>query len=156
MYRFALLLLCSMPAIASDTRTLYYKCEGSQGVIFSQYPCSSNAVQHEITHSNTTQAKPAENYVKQLNRLEKEQKHRQVTLEINLLEHKIAKLKRERENHKRAEQDKLTHVMSDNERKKLAKLVKANIKRIDKDYDRRIKETRQEIARHEKSLSAYK
>jgi len=156
MYRFALLLLCSMHAIASDNRTLYYKCESPQGVIFSQYPCSSNAVQHKITHSNASRAKSAVNYSKQLNRMEKEQKHRQVTLEINLLEHQIAKLKRERESQKRAEQDRLSHVMSDDERRKLAKQVKGNIKRIDKDYSRRIKETRQEISRRKKSLSAYK
>ncbi|WP_158677897.1 MULTISPECIES: DUF4124 domain-containing protein [unclassified Pseudoalteromonas] len=152
--RSVLILSAALPVLGY-ANTTYFKCQTSEGTVFSQFPCDKNAKEQEVTHTKSPQRGPKEDYNKQLSELEKENKRDSINMQIRSTKHKVVMLKRERSAKTLAEEQRLERLMSDDERKALKKEVQVNIKDIERRYTQRIKETEQKLARLEKSLAKY-
>ncbi|MEM0514704.1 hypothetical protein WCN91_04540 [Pseudoalteromonas sp. YIC-827] len=149
-----LILSAALPALGY-ANTTYFKCQTEAGMVFSQFPCDKNAKEQEVSRTHSHQQVPKEEYSRQLTGLEKENKRNSINMQINNTKQEVVLLKRERSAKTLAQELRLEHLMSDDERSALKKEVQSNIKDIEYRYTQRIKETEQKLARLEKSLAKY-
>lgn len=140
--------------VAAET-TKYYKCTTERGVVFSQFRCAGNATEHTITTTDPKIQVPREQFYKTLNNLEKKQIITNLQRALRAKRHEQAILNRDRDRDINAQQDSLSKLMSDNERKKQSRVVRAKVKAINKRHRKAIKRLNKEIARLEKKLSRY-
>ncbi|MFY8272588.1 DUF4124 domain-containing protein [Pseudoalteromonas sp. SSDWG2] len=147
--------LCTMISGLSSANTVYYKCQTDEGIVFSQFPCDEKAQEQEVTHSNPKVKAPATDYSKQLSAMERDQKRRNLELQIRSTKHKVVMLRRERSSKTLEQEQRLERLMSDDERKTLSKEVKSNIKNIENRYASRIKQMEQTLVSLEKSLKKF-
>ena len=155
-------LLLSSTALAETTK--YYKCTTERGVVFSQFRCAGNATEHTITTTDPNIQVPREQFYKTLNNLEKKQiitnlEKKQIITNLERAlrakRHEHAILNRDKDREIKAQQDSLSRLMSDSERRKQTKLVRSKVKAINKRHRKAIKRLNKEIARLEKKLSRY-
>ena len=85
------LLLSSLAAT-----TEYYKCVTDRGTVFSEYPCGNRATKHKI-HVTDPDIKAPNNYVKELNELERQQIIEDLEAEIRSYKYRLDILSRDRD-----------------------------------------------------------
>lgn len=146
-------LLLSSTALAETTK--YYKCTTERGVVFSQFRCAGNATEHTITTTDPNIQVPREQFYKTLNNLEKKQIITNLQRALRAKRHEHAILNRDKDRAIKEQQDSLSRLMSDSERRKQTKLVRSKVKAINKRHRKAIKRLNKEIARLEKKLSRY-
>ncbi|MBB1420665.1 DUF4124 domain-containing protein [Pseudoalteromonas sp. SG43-7] len=132
----------------------YYKCVTDRGTTFSQFPCGGQATQHKIAVSpNVTPA--TVNHVKALNSLEREQIIRNLNAEIRSVKYKLAILSRDRDRAEYEQLQRLNRLMSDDDKKKLSKEIKKQLKVINKTFAKNTKTTNKQLSALEKKLKRY-
>ncbi|KPH64231.1 hypothetical protein AMS58_03005 [Pseudoalteromonas porphyrae] len=146
------IVLFTSSLIANDTH--YYKCITDKVTTFSQFPCSGQATQHKVTTANVADSSKID-HTKSLNALEREQIVRNLHSEIRSVKHTLAILSRKRDTAEYNQQERLTRLMSDDDKKHTAKDIKKQIKRIDKTYAKKKKSTEKKLAALEKKLKRY-
>ena len=145
---FISLLLVTNPVSAAEQ---YYKCVTEKGTTFSQFPCGEHklTVSPNVTPSNI-------NHVKALNSLEREQIVRNLNAEIRSVKHKLAILSRDRDRAEYEQLQRLNRLMSDDDKKKLSKEIKKQLKVINKTFAKNTKTTNKQLSTLEKKLKRYK
>lgn len=149
---FSLLSCYHTLAVAKST---YYKCNTSNGVIFSQIPCSSNAKAHEVRPLNSTTKPLTKDYEKELTQFQLDQKKHNLKLQIRATKHELIMLKRDRSAKTLEQEQRLERMMDDQERKALKKEVARNVKKIEANYKVRIKQTEKTLLNYEKALRKF-
>ncbi|WP_462158100.1 hypothetical protein [Pseudoalteromonas sp. GB56] len=154
-FKMGICALCATLSTTTFANVVIYKCQTSEGTVFSQFPCDNNAQELEVKHSNPNLKAPKEDFSKPLTQLEKERKRESIELQIRSTKHQVVVLKRERSARTLEQEQRLERLMSDEERKALKVEVKENIKNIDKRYTQRIKESESSLASLQKSLEKF-
>lgn len=136
----------------AKTTVSYYKCVTDKSTIFSQHPCSNNAQQYTLTHSDPQASIPSEQHFKTLNEIERKQIILNLKNALRAKKQHAAILGRKRDEAARKQQRRMTRLMDDDKRKATVKDVKKQLKTINKDYLQRVKVLNKEIAKIEKKL----
>ncbi|ESP90358.1 MULTISPECIES: hypothetical protein [Pseudoalteromonas] len=136
----------------AKTTVTYYKCMTDKSTVFSQHPCSNNAQQYTLTHSDPQATVPSEQHFKTLNELERKQIIRNLKHALRAKKQHAAVLGRKRDEAAREQQRRVTRLMDDERRKATVKDVKKQLKSINKDYLQKVKVLNKEIAQIEKKL----
>lgn len=132
----------------------YYKCTTDKGTIFSQQPCGSRATKHTINVTDPNIEAPKD-FVKQLNELERQQIVRNLEAEIRSNKHKLAILDRERDRAQFQQEQRLSRILSDQDKKLIEKDIKQQLKSINKQYKQDVDVLTKKLARLEKKLKRY-
>lgn len=146
------LLIYTNTTHASDTT--YYKCASDKGTVFSQLPCSPNAIEQKIVTQNPEQG-PTQNHFKTLNNLERTQIIRNLNGEIRSKKHEIAILKRERDRAEYQQKQRTKRILSDDEVKRIKKDITKQIALLDKVFTKELKDKNKQLAKLEKKLASY-
>lgn len=150
-----ILILLPISVFAEKVSVSYYKCVTNRGTIFSQLPCGKNGTIHTLTHSNPEAKIPSEQHFKTLNNLEKQQIVRDLKREIRAKRQKSAILSRDRNRDSREQQARLNRVMDERKKQQTIRDVKKQLKSINKQYLKDVKDIEKQIARLEKQLARY-
>ncbi|CCQ12195.1 hypothetical protein PALB_30960 [Pseudoalteromonas luteoviolacea B = ATCC 29581] len=150
-----LLIMASLHCAAEPIETEYYKCTTERGVVFSQFPCSSNAIAQKLVHDAPELAVPTENHTKTLNQLEKKQIQKSLERKIRAYQHRITVLDREHAAAVRLTLEKLERMMDKRTRRRVTREVKAEIRKLDKDHDNSKKEIYRTLQDLEKKLEKF-
>lgn len=150
-----ILILLPISVFAEKVSVSYYKCVTNRGTIFSQHPCGKNGTIHTLTHSNPEAKIPSEQHFKTLNNLEKQQIVRDLKREIRAKRQKSAILSRDRNRDSREQQARLNRVMDERKKQQTIRDVKKQLKSINKQYLKDVKDIDKQIARLEKQLARY-
>jgi len=133
----------------------YYKCVTERGVMYSQFPCGSNAIAQRLEHQDPDVAVPDDQHTKVLNDLERKQIIHTLERKIRASKQKVAILDRERDRAKQKALDKLERMMSDQEKRQMTRDVKSELQQIDKQYMRNLKEVSKNLLELEKQLKKF-
>ena len=113
--------------------TTYYKCVTEKGTTFSQFPCDNQATAYKVTTANVTESGPDVDYSKQLNALEREQLLKGLEAE-----------------------ERLNHILADDDKKRIAKDITKKLKLINKEYKKEVSTITKRIKKLEKKIERYK
>ena len=136
-------------------QTTYYKCVTPEGTTFSQLPCSNNATVHKITATEPKQAGEEINYTKQLNELERDTIITNLEAELRSNQHKLAILSREKDRADFKQQQRLNHILSADDKKRISKDIKKTQKSLDKQYKKDKTLIEKRIKKLLKKIDAY-
>lgn len=146
------LLTCSLSSLAATTE--YYKCVTDRGTVFSEYPCGNRATKHKI-HVTDPDIKAPNNYVKELNELERQQIIRALEAEIRSYKYRLDILSRDRDRAQYQQEQRLNKRLSDKKAKEINKDINKQLKAINKQYVRDVKNINKKIVNLEKKLARY-
>lgn len=146
-------LFCFSPFALAQTT--YYKCVTPKGTTFSQLPCSNNATMHKITATEPKQTGEEINYTQQLNELERDTIITNLEAELRSNQHKLAILTREKDRADFKQQQRLNHILSAEDKKRISKDIKKTQKSLDKQYKKDKKLIEKRIKKLQKKIDAY-
>ncbi|WP_457933613.1 DUF4124 domain-containing protein [Pseudoalteromonas sp. SCSIO 43210] len=139
-----------------NNATTYYKCVTEKETVFSQFPCDHRATTYKVNTTNILQNVPKVDYRKQLNDLERERLLAGLQAELRSNNHKLTILDREKERAEYKQQQRLNHILADDERNRITKDITKNIKRINKEYKKEVSAIAKKIKELEKKILIYK
>ncbi|WP_278370393.1 DUF4124 domain-containing protein [Pseudoalteromonas lipolytica] len=148
---FSSLFITFSPAL---TAAEYYKCVTDKGTVFSQFPCGNRATKHRITVTDPDIQAP-DNYVKQLNELEREQIIKRLEAEIRSQKHRLDILSRERDRAQYQQEQRLNRILSDSQSNQISKDIQKQLNSINKQYQRDVNKANKKLANLEKKLARY-
>lgn len=152
-YLISLTLVCFTNTSLAAT-TEYYKCVTDRGTVFSEFSCGSRATKHKIQVTDPDLQAP-QNFVKELNELERQQIIRNLEAEIRSYKHRLDILSRDRDRAQYQQEQRLNRILSDKEAKQISKDIKKQLKAINKQYGRDVKSVNKKLANLEKKLARY-
>jgi Domain of unknown function (DUF4124) len=136
-------------------QTTYFKCVTPKGTTFSQFPCSDNATSHTITATEPKQTGTEINYTKQLNELERDTIISNLEAELRSNQHKLAILLREKDRADFKQQQRLNHILSADDKKRISKDIRNTQKKLDKQYKKDKALIEKRIKKLQKKIDAY-
>lgn len=135
--------------------TSYYKCVTEKGTTFSQFPCDKLSVSYTIKAGNILQTNPNINYTKELNNIERERILKNLKAELKSNHYKLVILDRERDRAHYQQAQRLNHILSDSEKKKIASDITKQLKEINKKYHTDARKINKIIKKLEKKIARY-
>ncbi|SFD13815.1 hypothetical protein [Pseudoalteromonas denitrificans] len=152
-YLSTVLTLClSAAVLANKTSTNFYQCDTAKGVVFSQFPCAKNAKLKTISTYTPKKTRSTDLDIKNLNKIQYQQKIDIAETQIKASENKVRVLKRAQAKEQITEKQKLERMMSDLDKKALKKQVTQTLKDIDKKYKKLVKNEELNLKKLTKSL----
>ena len=139
----------------TSAQATYFKCVTPKGTTFSQFPCSDNATSHTITATEPKQTGKEINYTKQLNELERDTIISNLEAELRSNQHKLAILLREKDRADFKQQQRLNHILSADDKKRISKDIRNTQKKLDKQYKKDKALIEKRIKKLQKKIDAY-
>ncbi|MBE0359544.1 MULTISPECIES: DUF4124 domain-containing protein [Pseudoalteromonas] len=152
--RYFLYVFCFSISLCSNATT-YYKCVTAKGTIFSQFPCDDQATTYKVNTTNVLQTAPKTDYNKQLNDIERERILSMLQAQLRSNNHKLAILDREKQRDEYKQQQRLSHILSDDDKKRIAKDITKQIKLINKTHKKEAFVISKKIKKLEKEITLY-
>ncbi|GEB72163.1 MULTISPECIES: DUF4124 domain-containing protein [Pseudoalteromonas] len=151
------LIYCSLLFTSFCTlgNTTYYKCVTKNGTTFSQFPCDDKATTYKVSTTGNQYSGPKVNYTKQLNELERERLLTGLEAEVRSNNHKLAILDREKQRAEYKQQERLNHILADDDKKRITKDITKKLKVINQSYKKDVATITKHIKKLEKKIAQY-
>ncbi|GAA60905.1 hypothetical protein P20652_2773 [Pseudoalteromonas sp. BSi20652] len=146
---------CILISFNSNSANTYYKCVTEKGTIFSQFPCDNNATVYKINTTTNQQCGPKVDYTKQLNELERERLLNDLHAELRSNNYKLSILDREKERAEYKQQQRLNHILANDDKKRITRDITKKLKVINKEYKKDVSAITARIKKLEKKIKSY-
>lgn len=156
LFTYSFYVYCICISFYSNSANTYYKCVTEKGTTFSQFPCDNDATVYKVHTTTNQQTGPKVDYTKQLNELERERLLSGLQAELRSNNHKLTILEREKERAEYKQQQRLNHILANDDKKRITSDITKKLKVINKEYKKDVSAITKRIKSLEKKINSYK